>query len=252
VAVAMPYVAPVNLAKHDKRIYEHLNTVGTDECRQKVLDFQKALLIDRERSMELFKRNSDKAGYKYPHGYEASFELSVFEFSFAFWQWSGDCSIIPDENSTTEEKMQFLFYQIDAPSFFNEETLTGILPFFYQGYYEIGMYGYEVDQFKGLTKVYTEEVDNYNTFIPEEITVEYTPEPLKDIVSWLDENGNNMIYIYGEYDPWGATAYHPTEDTNSLFLELGAGNHSTRLKNFPRNTQSQAMDSLQMWVERVR
>ncbi len=249
VQVAMPYVAPINFERHDPRIYEHLKTVGTKECRDKVTVFQRSLLAYYDESLELFKQYSKKAGYKYPHGYEASFELSVFEFSFAFWQWSGDCNRIPAPESTVEDKMKFLFYSIDAPSFFNESTLTGILPFFYQGYREIGMYGYEVEEFKNLTRVYKEEVDNYYTFIPEEITVEYTAEPIKEIVSWLDENGNNMIYIYGEYDPWGATAYQPTEKTNSLYLELPAGNHSTRLQNFPRNQRAAAMDSLKTWMK---
>ena len=112
VAVAMPYVAPVNLERNDQRIYEHLKTVGTDACRNTVLDYQKALFLDYDNALKLFKEYSNKAGYKYPHGYEASFELSVFEFSFAFWQWSGNCDIMPADDSTTEDKMKFLFYQI--------------------------------------------------------------------------------------------------------------------------------------------
>lgn len=252
VAVAMPYVAPINKDKHDTRVYEHLNTVGTKECRDQITEFQRSLLINRTEALTLFEDYSKKAGYVYPHGLEASFELSIFEFSFAFWQWSGDCSSIPSSETSVEDKMKYLFYQIDAPSFFNESTLTNILPFFYQGYYEIGMYGYEVDKFEGLTKVYTEEVDNYNTFIPEGLNVTYNPKPLKEVISWLDQNGNNMIYIYGDLDPWGATAYKPTENTNSLFLNLDQGNHSTRLKNFPKDIRAVAMDSLQTWVNRAK
>jgi len=250
VSVAMPYVAPLNIERHDPRVYEHLNTVGTKECRNAITEYQRELLTNRDEALGLFEEYSNKAGYVYPHGLEASFELSIFEFSFAFWQWSGDCSKIPSLESSVEDKMKFLFYSIDTPSFFNESTLTSILPFFYQGYYEIGMYGYEVDKFKGLTKIYTEEVDNYRTFIPEELDVTYNPEPVKDIINWLDDNGNNMIFIYGELDPWGAAAYKPTENTNSLFLNLDNGNHSTRLKNFPKDTRAAAMDSLQMWVSR--
>ncbi|MFT5009575.1 MAG: hypothetical protein ACI9EA_000262 [Pseudomonadales bacterium] len=250
VAVAMPYVAPLNTERHDPRVYEHLNNVGTEECRNAVTEYQRELLIYRDEALDIFEKYSDKAGYVYPHGLEASFELSVLEFSFAFWQWSGDCSTIPSQESSVEDKMKYLFYTIDAPSFFNESTLTDILPFFYQGYYEIGMYGYEVDKFKGLTQIYTEEVDNYRTFIPKDMDVIYNPEPVRDVINWLDENGNNMIFIYGELDPWGATAYEPTANTNSLFLNLDNGNHGTRLKNFPKDTRAAAMDSLQIWISR--
>jgi hypothetical protein len=246
----MPYVAPLNTERHDPRVYEHLNNVGTEECRNAVTEYQRELLIYRDEALDIFEKYSDKAGYVYPHGLEASFELSILEFSFAFWQWSGDCSTIPSQESSVEDKMKYLFYTIDAPSFFNESTLTDILPFFYQGYYEIGMYGYEVDKFKGLTQIYTEEVDNYRTFIPKDMDVIYNPEPVRDVINWLDENGNNMIFIYGELDPWGATAYEPTENTNSLFLNLDNGNHGTRLKNFPKDTRAAAMDSLQIWISR--
>jgi len=249
VAVAMPYVAPLNLERHDQRIYDHLNSVGTAECRDKITEYQRSLLINRDSAMTLFKKYSSKAGYTFPLGYEASFELSVFEFSFAFWQWSGDCNAIPEPETDITTKMKHLFYTVDAPSFFNEKTLTGTLPFFYQGYYEIGMYGYEVDKFSDLTKVYKNEVDNYYTFIPSELDVTYDPEPLNEVKNWLDKNCENMIFVYGELDPWGATAYEPKSNSNSLFLMLDQGNHSTRLKNFPRNTRAQAMDSLKKWVE---
>ncbi len=252
VAVAMPYVAPINKEKHDPRVYQHLNSVGTEECRNQITEFQRSLLINREEALSFFEQYSKKAGYSYPHGLEASFELSVFEFSFAFWQWSGNCSSIPSSDTSIEDKMKYLFFTIDSPSFFNESTLTDILPFFYQGYYEIGMYGYEVDKFKGFTKVFTEEVDNQKIFIPEGMEVKYNPEPVKEVISWLDDNGNNMIYIYGGLDPWGATAYEPTERTNSLFLNLDQGTHSTRLKNFPKDIRSAAMDSLQTWVSRAK
>ncbi|MFK7756418.1 MAG: S28 family serine protease [Flavobacteriales bacterium] len=252
VAVAMPYVAPMNIERHDSRIYEHLNTVGTDECRAQIIEFQNSLLEDYDASLKLFKDFSNKASYIYPLSHEASFELSVLEYSFAFWQWSGDCSTIPGPETSLKDKMSYLFYQIDAPSFFNSATMTGILPYFYQGYREIGMYGYEVEPFKENLRVYTEEVDNQKTFIPEDIEVTYNAQPVKDILSWLDENGNNMIYIYGALDPWGATAYEPTDATNSLYLNLGGGTHMTRLKNFPKDVRAAAMDSLKVWVDRAK
>ncbi len=251
VAVAMPYVAPMNIERHDPRIYEHLNTVGTEECREKIIEFQNSLLEDYDTSLKFFKDLSNKAGYLYPLGHEASFELSVLEYSFAFWQWSGDCSTIPSPDATIKDKMRYLFFQIDAPSFFNSATMTNILPYFYQGYREIGMYGYEVEPFKDNLRVYKEEVDNQQTFIPKDIEVTYDAQPVKDVLEWLDENGNNMIYVYGALDPWGATAYEPTDATNSVYLNLEGGTHMTRLKDFPLIERTAAIDSLKVWVERA-
>ena len=41
VAVSMSYVAPLNRALEEKRIYGFLDTVGSEECRENVLVFQK-------------------------------------------------------------------------------------------------------------------------------------------------------------------------------------------------------------------
>ena len=51
VDVSIPYVAPLNLALEEKRIYEFLDTVGTKECRQKIYEVQKRILENREESM---------------------------------------------------------------------------------------------------------------------------------------------------------------------------------------------------------
>ena len=48
VNAAVPYVAPVNLAAEDPRIYMFLNSVGTEECRDKIKQFQRAFLLKRD------------------------------------------------------------------------------------------------------------------------------------------------------------------------------------------------------------
>ena len=40
VDVSVPYVAPVNRELEDQRLYSFLETIGSDECREKIRSFQ--------------------------------------------------------------------------------------------------------------------------------------------------------------------------------------------------------------------
>ncbi|MBU0764993.1 MAG: hypothetical protein KJ607_09180, partial [Bacteroidetes bacterium] len=119
----------------------------------------------------------------------------------------------------------------------------------YQAYTETGMYGYRIDRYKDLLKVYTEDVDNAGTFIPDSIEAVYDPAPLHDVVSWLDEYGDNFIYIYGEGDAWSATAYTPTSKTNSVKLVQKGGAHGVRIGSLSEKQKSIVFKKLSEWME---
>lgn len=55
VDVAIPYVAPIDNSQEDTRIYTFLDTIGTPECRQKIFNFQKFLLMNEEKAVEKLK-----------------------------------------------------------------------------------------------------------------------------------------------------------------------------------------------------
>ncbi len=246
VDVAIPYVAPINLKREDPRIEEHLNSVGTEACRKLIFDFQKSLLENRKETLNLFSEISHRKGLSYIMDENKVLELSILEFEFAFWQWDGNCAHIPSANSSLKNRMNFLF-EIDAPGFFTT-SITSINSFFYQGYNQIGMYGYDIDPFGDLIQTFSEDVDNQDIFLNGIEMPEYDSQAIPDVVNWLDENGNNMIYIVGELDPWGATAIEPSDKTNSLNFTLEGGNHSTRIIYLSEKEKNQIKDSLRAWM----
>ncbi len=163
-------------------------------------------------------------GYKFDHDLEKIFELSVLEFEFAYWQWGQSCDNIPGSKAKPKELFDF-FKKYQAEMFFEKSFVETTFAFFYQAYTEVGLYGYRIDYYKDLLKVFTEDVDNYRVFIPTTFDIKYDPSTLQDIHNWLDENGNNILYIYGEMDAWSATAYIPTANTNGLNITKKGGSH---------------------------
>ena len=103
VDVSVPYVAPINREVEEQRLYTFLDTIGSDECRDKIKSFQLAVLSNREKILPLLKFYSlgAKVSYTY-HTFEEAFEYTVLEYPFSFWQYGQDCAAIPDEDAAVQ------------------------------------------------------------------------------------------------------------------------------------------------------
>jgi hypothetical protein len=247
VEASVVYVAPLNQAREDDRIYDFLEHVGTEECRNRVLAYQLELLMNYDFALGLFNDLTEEKGYEYGMSIEKAFELSIFEYGFAFWQWSGDCNGIPTPDSSFQEKMEHLF-NVDAPGFFTQSTMTDIFPFFYQSYTEMGMYGYEVGPFSGLTREYSSDVSNYSTFIPESFDLTYDGTTHRKVQEWLDKSADDMVFIYGQNDPWTATGYVPSGANNLYRYVIEGGNHTSRIAHLKPEELDQIKDSISVWM----
>jgi len=86
VSACVAYVAPLANSIEDKRIYNFLDTVGTDICRQKIKSFQSRLLENRDQVIPILENLYNEKGYEFTYlTFEESFEYSVLEFSFSVW-----------------------------------------------------------------------------------------------------------------------------------------------------------------------
>ena len=246
VDASVPYVAPLNFALEDKRVYDFLDNVSTQACRSKVFNFQKLVLQKRNELLPLFISSAEESSAAFPMGYDKAYEYVVLEYSFAYWQWSdGDCAKIPDSNSTNEEIFNHL--KIFSPfSYFTEQGIKAYEPFFYQAFTELGYYGYETDKFGDLIKF----VDGSNSvFAPEGVQTEFNPEVMQDINNWIQNEGNNFIFIYGGNDPWSSTSVNLTGNTNSIKMVLPGGSHRTRIRNFPDADKEKIYSKLEEWLD---
>ena len=80
--------------------------------------------------------------------------------------------------------------------------------------------------------------------MPNGINPVYNPKHSQQVNEWIQNEGNYMLYIYGEYDPWTATAVKVGEGTNGRRFINPKGNHSTRIKSFPKETRDSIYSTL--------
>ncbi|MDY6801885.1 MAG: S28 family serine protease [Bacteroidota bacterium] len=247
VDISVPYVAPLNFEREDRRIAQHLATVGSKECREKILNFQKALFENKEHILPFVKKHAQEKDYKFKNlGIERAYDINVLEYSFAFWQWSGNCDKIPTKNATIEEMLKH-WISISPFSFFEVEPLSSDQLFSYQALTELGFYDYDISPF-------TEYLDDtvnitFDFKIPKGVDYSFNPKVMEDINNWLQNNGNYMLYIYGEYDPWGATGVTPSDNTIAVTMINPKGNHATRIKSFPIEMKQNIYNLLESWLD---
>ncbi|MCB2208707.1 MAG: peptidase [Bacteroidetes bacterium] len=246
VDMSVPYVAPLNFSSEDLRVYKFLDSVGNEDCRERVFQFQKELLQHKSKYISEFEKLAKKRKLNYSMEIEKAFELVVLEYSFAFWQWGYvDCNSIPLDYSNPKSIITHLD-QVAGLKWVSNEGIEEIQAFFYQAMREIGFYGYNIESFKSWT--IHQRNPTFEFTLPEGVSVEFEPQLMQDIDCFIRHEANNMVFIYGEYDPWSAPAVELTYHTNSLKVVKPAGSHRTRINNLPSEQRALVLDSLQKWL----
>ncbi len=75
---------------------------------------------------------------------------------------------------------------------------------------------------------------------------------MQRIKSFLDTTAKKMLFIYGEYDAWSATAVELTEnaDKRELYKYVKPkGNHKTRIKSFNKENQDKIYSIIDGWLK---
>ena len=239
------YVCPLNFSAEDLRAYAFLDQVGDSACRQKIHDFQKSLLENKDSYLPVFGKLAKKRDATFSRGIEAGFEFLVLEYSFAFWQWGIECDQIPPPG-TTPEKMVSHMVEVTGVDWGSDEGIQDLMPFFYAAITEIGMYGYDFSEFDGLITAL-----NDNTFsftCPDGYDCTYKPEAMQKVDYFVRHEADQMMFIYGEYDAWSSTAVQWSGNPGVVKIVKPEGSHGTRIRNLPDEQKKLVFDTLEDWV----
>lgn len=249
VDVSVSYVAPFTNTFEDKRIYDFLETVGSDNCRDKIKQLQFRLLKNRASIIPLIKSYSKEAGWNFTyHTIDRAFELAVLEYPFAFWQWGNSCSEIPSEKIKLEEVVEY-FLKIDPISLFNDEFIEMYGSHYYQAATEMGYYGYKVNDFKNLLISLPTNKNSHATFLPNKMKVNFDEKLLNNVHEWLQTEGNHFIYIYGSIDTWTSCAIPQNNSVDSEWFFMKGKHHgNARIRNMNKSNKKKLISTLENWL----
>lgn len=245
--ISMPYVAPLNLEQEDVRINWFLRHVGSPEENAIILNYQRLMLQNFDSIFPIFKAVADKNMQEFAINDTAAYEFMVLEFPFSYFQWgSFSLDSIP-RNMLSAKKMMKPMMNLGLISFYFESTLGELMPFMVQAYRELGYYDYDLDSLQG----YLRKVENASNiaFVPEELRFDYDAEIMNKVYDFIHNEGNQMIFVYGELDPWSSTSVNPDSRTDAIKLVLPGGSHSTRIRHFSKEQQKMIKEQLEKWLQ---
>ncbi len=246
VVATVAQVAPINLDTIDAR-YDNflLNEVGDAACRERILNFQRLVLSRRNELLPMYQAYATQKQLSFRLGLEAVFEINTLEFLFFYWQYGPhDCNAIPDSTATSQEIFDYL-QTMGGIDWLQDEVQDQYVPAYYQFYTEFGYYRLIEDHVSDLLE--SPYQLSYSLFCPQGVARAYDPTVTQDVLHWLQTEGNNILYIYGEVDPITACGVELTGQTNALKIILPGESHWAGYNGFGPFT-SQVYDSLESWV----
>ena len=248
VDATVAYVAPMPTALEDQRLNNFLSEVGSEECRQKIRDFQRVLLKNRAEILPLLRKWARENNESFSIGLDSTLEYAVLEFPFSHWQSTpGNCLNLPDSTASISEI--FNHFQETVPfGLYSDEGIARYQSSFYQFCTQLGYYGFVTEHLSDLLQTVPEP--NNLIFAPPQALDKYDPSTVNAVLKWLQTKGNNILYIYGGQDTWyGAGVELIDGQTNALKMVLEEGWHNTRIKHFSTSDQFLIYDSLQAWMD---
>jgi hypothetical protein len=246
VEATVAYVAPIMPYPDDPRFAPFLSQVGTAECRERIRDFQRLVLTRRSALLERFRQYNQSKSYAFsiiPE--EAAFEYSVLEYPFAFWQYGAesDCSGIPGADAGDQQVIDHLV-EVSSPYYYSDQGFLYFQPLFYQAYTEIGYCPYVYDHLKGLLQVVLRP--DYRAFAPRDVDLVFRPEVMQDVIPWLQNQGERIIYVYGGIDPWTAAAVQPAGGLDVVKVVQPGANHRMTIGDLDQ--KELVVQTLERWL----
>lgn len=250
VDVSVPYVAPLNLALEEERIYSFLDTVGTATCRNALLDVQRTVLENRDEILPKLKWYAKGAGLTFNYlSFEEAFEYAVLEYPFSFWQLGGKCDEIPGKSAGTEAALEHLM-ATSGLDFFSDASMDSYASHYYQAGSEMGYYSYETEDFEGLLEALPMDPNPSAIFMPGKLPTTFDGKLVNSVYEWLPVNGDRFIYINGDSDTWSATAVRPSEQVDALWFFMEGKDHGqARIRNMNQSERAALVAALEKWLE---
>ncbi|TXF88068.1 hypothetical protein FUA23_16435 [Neolewinella aurantiaca] len=251
VAVSVPYVAPINRAYEETRLYTFLDTIGSEACRMDIDAFQRRMLRNREEILPLLKFYSLGARTSYTYlNLEQAFEYAVLEYPFSFWQYGQDCSKIPTVDTPLHEALIYLL-EVSGIDFFSDASVDQYVSHYYQSATEMGYYGYRTKPFEDLIETLPTGQNPMALFFPKPMTDAFNGELLKKVNEWLAGNqANQMAYIYGGVDTWTGSAVPENDKVDAEWFVLPGKHHgNARIKGMTEAEYERFVACLERWLE---
>lgn len=247
VDATLAYVTPIKNSINDSRITSRMDSLAKTDAGKKVYAFQKDAFKNKAVLLRAFDVLVQNKGYKFGRlKNETVLEYMLLEYPFAFFQNGGDSSVIPPVTASAQQVLDEIINVVPV-WFFTETFRPKLQPSFYMFYHELGYYEYNLAPVKQWLSA--KSYPN-NIFAPQNITIAFDPTYLKDLQKFIGNAATaNLIFIYGELDPYTAAQAPVDNNKNCLKLIVKSGSHKSRIADLSAEQQHEVYKRLSEWLQ---
>jgi hypothetical protein len=204
-------------------------------------------LKNRDKIIPKLEEYSKQKNYTYYVSIDEVLDYCVLEFPFAFWQWGKSPDKIPSENAGVDELFKYLM-EVPGPTYFAISGTEGFKPFYVQAARELGYYAYDSKPLKEYLGIKSAKNYFHKLYLPADLHIKYEKETALRVKKFIQTTDKDFIFIYGQFDPWTASAFDVPQKPNFLKIVKPAGSHSSRIGNLPPDQKKQVIDKLEEWL----
>ena len=243
------HVTPISFSLEDERYADFVeNRIGGEKfarCRAKLVDTQKILLANKYKILaDVSETKFTQLGSK-----TIAAEHAIIELPWAFWQYHGPdatCSNVPGQNPDVHLQLDFLNKNND-PHDYTDPEIVGFLPYYFQAATQLGNPGTNLAPIISLLDF--ANTYNIHTYVDPKVLAEYDQgKAMNDVKTWVDNESERIIFVYGEFDPWSAGAYTPRTAGDSYSFTVAGANHGAQITNLQGEAQDLAYKKVRSWM----
>jgi hypothetical protein len=253
VDATVAYVAPL-ARRDDARFPAFQDAVGgatQAACRERIHTFQRTVLERREEMLGLLRTYAQENGLTYAQlGIEKALEHAVIETYFGFWQYNSpaNCDLFPGSEATSAQLLDVMNTVVGLATFADNGSsgLGHYAPYYYQAAVELG-WPRPYEAFLG-SLIHFPDTDTAPVYSPAGVPLVFRDQAMQDIQDWVSTQGERLMFIYGELDPWSAASYSLGGARDSYLYEVPGGNHASNISRLPEVQFSEAVETVRRWA----
>ncbi|HEX7700173.1 MAG TPA: hypothetical protein VF403_05615, partial [Kofleriaceae bacterium] len=134
-----------------------------------------------------------------------------------------------------------------SPPSDNDDEQTGLFDaWYYQAFFQLGYPADGTADYLMTYEMYT-DADYANSFPTAQPTYG-GGVAMQDIASFVAQQGNRFVFVYGQWDPWSGGAFDLGGATDSLELFQAQGTHNSHLSTLAATDDQAALAKLAAWT----
>ena len=245
VDATVAYVAPIMFELGDERFTDHLRQTGTPEGKARIHEFQRRLLEHQDSLIGLFEEWFPLNDLALSVPSPPMFQDAVDSYEWGFWQRHVfDYADIPGPDAPYDAWIEHLAAVVRL-HFASDTWRDYFKAYVYQLYTELGSPAIDLTHLEDL--LLHEPLDPRVEYsFPEDLPLVYDNSAMLDVVQWLQNHGDRIIYIYGSVDPWTGGAVELTGAADALKIVQEGADHQVRILGL--DDQSTVLATLGGWL----